>query len=147
MRVRYSRISPGAATNRQPGRKTCEFTVGSSEVFSTLSLGVVGMAPGDRKQLTLQPLEAYGAVRPKLIRHVPRARFPEHLVLHVGKRLAAVQGIAGRRRRVTVVEIGPETVTVDGNHPLAGRVIELEVKLIAIDSSANGNGSTPPSGS
>ena len=145
VRVRYCRLAaPEAAPRRQPSVKTCEFTVGGSEVFPSLSLGVVGMAPGDQKRFTLQPLEGYGTVRPKLIRQVPRARFPEHLKLHVGKRLAAVQGIAGRRRRFTVIEIGPETVTVDGNHPLAGQVIELEVKLISIDSHANGNGCKPP---
>jgi FKBP-type peptidyl-prolyl cis-trans isomerase 2 len=144
VRVQYSRIpAPGAALKREPSVKTCEFTVGGREVFPTLSLGVVGMAPGDQKRFTLQPLEGYGTVRPKLVRRIPRARFPEHLVLHVGKRLAAVHGIFGRRRRVTVVKIGPDSVTVDGNHPLAGQVIELDVMLISVDSSADANRSKP----
>ena len=46
---------------------------------------------------------------------------------------------SGRRQRVRVVEINPDSVTVDGNHPLAGKVIELEVNLISLDSSANAN--------
>jgi FKBP-type peptidyl-prolyl cis-trans isomerase 2 len=117
--------------------------VGSRDVFRTLSLGVVGMAPGDQKRLTLQPQEAYGAVKSKLIRQIPRARFPKHLVLQVGKRLTAVQKLARRRRRVTVVEINDDSVIVDGNHPLAGKVIEMDVRLISLDSSSDATRSKP----
>lgn len=137
VRVQYSRLLPGAAARRTQS-ETCVFMVGSRDVFPTLSLGVVGMAAGDHKQLSLPPAEAYGPVHPKLIRQIPRARFPKHLILQVGKRLTAIQKLARRRRRVTVVEINADSVTVDGNHPLAGKVIELEVRLLAILASANG---------
>jgi len=140
VRIEYCRVPQrGATRNKASGRKTCEFTVGSKEVFPSLSLGVVGMAPGDQKQLTLQPHEAYGAVKPTLIRHIPRQRFPQHIALQVGKQLTAFVAASGRRRRVRIVEINGESVTVDGNHPLAGQVIELEVNLISVDSSANAN--------
>jgi FKBP-type peptidyl-prolyl cis-trans isomerase 2 len=56
--------------------------------------------------------------------------------LKVGKRLTAVQRVAGRRQRVTVVEIRSDSVIVDGNHPLAGMVIELEVMLVSLGSSS-----------
>lgn len=144
VRIQYHRLrDQNVAGVKARGRNTCEFTVGSREVFTALSLGVVGMAPGDRKQLTLQPLEAYGKLQPKLVRQVPRERFPKHLDLQVGKRLTATRGIAGRRRRVTVVEIKADSVIVDGNHPLAGQVIKLEVCLISLDSSANANRTKP----
>ena len=144
VRIQYCRVTQrGAARNKTSGRKTCEFTVGSKEVFSTLSLGVVGMAPGDRKQLTLQPHEAYGAVQSKLIKQIPRQRFPQHIALKIGKQLTAFVAASGRRRRVRIVEINGESVTVDGNHPLAGQVIELEVNLISLDSSASANKRKP----
>jgi peptidylprolyl isomerase len=144
VRVQYSRVPEnGADVSKRRVPKTCEFTVGSKEVLPSLSRGVVGMAPGDRKQLTLQPLEAYGAVQPKLIRQIPRRRFPQHLALKVGKRLTAFFSASGRRQRVRVVEIHSDSVTVDGNHPLAGKVIELEVKLISVNSSSNANKRKP----
>jgi FKBP-type peptidyl-prolyl cis-trans isomerase 2 len=144
VRVEFSRLVNHCAAAGKPRKsKTCEFTVGSSEVFASLSLGVVGMAPGDRKRLTLQPAEAYGDVQPRLLRLIPRSRFPKHLKLQVGKRLTAVHGLAGRRRRVTVVEINSDSVVVDGNHPLAGKVVVLEVNLISLDSSADANVSKP----
>lgn len=138
VKVQYLQLPPAAATERRKKPKTLVFLVGSRDVFPTLSQGVVGMAPGDRKQLSLPPADAYGAVQSKLIVKIPRARFPQELVLEVGKRLSAVQGLARRRRRVTVVEITADYVIVDGNHPLAGKVIELEVQLMAVNSSGNG---------
>ena len=144
VRVEYVRTPEiVATTNKERATKTCEFTVGSREVFRSLSLGVVGMAPGDRKDLKLQPREAYGKVKRKLIRQVPRDRFPKHIQLRVGKRLTAIEAGSGRRRRVRVVKINPNSVMLDGNHPLAGKVVELEICLISIDSSSDANRSKP----
>jgi peptidylprolyl isomerase len=147
VQIQYFRTPEHAeVTDRPDGRKTCDFTVGGSEVFPTLSFGVVGMTPGRRKRLTLQPKEAYGKVQPSLIREIPRSRFPKHLVLQVGQRLTAVHGNAGRRRRVTVVGIKLDSVLVDGNHPLAGKAIELDVlliSLVSLGSSSNADQSHP----
>jgi FKBP-type peptidyl-prolyl cis-trans isomerase 2 len=144
VRIQYSRVREcGAPLSKGQSPLTCEFIVGGKEVFPSLSLGVVGMAPGDKKQLTLQPQEAYGPVQTKLIRQIPRARFAGHIALQVGKRLTAFVASSGRRQRVRVVKVQPDTVTVDGNHPLAGKVIELEVNLISVDSSSNANKRKP----
>ena len=144
VRIEYARIVDQCPPASQPRKSNrCEFTVGGKEVFASLSLGVVGMAPGDRKRLTLQPAEAYGDVQPKLLRLIPRTKFPKHLKLQIGKRLTAVHGLAGRRRRVTVVKITRDSVLVDGNHPLAGKVVVLEVNLLTVDSSADANRSQP----
>src|SRR6185369_11720606 len=91
VRVQYSRLPQrAAAPGASHGQKTLEFIVGSKDVSPALRLAVVGMAPGDRRQITLQPQEAYGAVKRKLIRQIPRDRFPEHIALKVGKRLTAL---------------------------------------------------------
>jgi peptidylprolyl isomerase len=140
VRVEYVRTPEiVATTNKARATKTCEFTVGSREVFRSLSLAVVGMAPGDRKDLKLQPREAYGKVKPKLIRRIPRSRFPKHIELRVGKRLTAIEAASGRRRCVRVMKIGADSVLLDGNHPLAGKVVEMEICLLSIESSAAAN--------
>ena len=144
VRIQYARVPKSAGQkNRSHSSKTCEFTVGSNEVFPGLSLGVVGMRPGDHKRFTFQPNEAYGAVKSKLIRQIPLQRFPQNIALKVGKRLTAFVASSGRRERVRVVKINSDSVTVDGNHPLAGKVIELEVNLISLDSSPNANKQKP----
>ena len=136
VRVQYFAPPKRGETAKRPGRTVLEFTVGSGEVIPGISLGVVGMAKGERKKLVLQPQDAYGIVRRQLIKEFPRARFPG-LELRVGKRLATVNA-SGKRRRVKVLEIKPNSVVVDANHPLAGRVLKVEIRLISLQqSSAN----------
>ena len=137
VRVQYlGLLKDGTAAERHRRRQVLEFTVGSKEVIAGISLGVVGMAKGEQKRLTLEPKDAYGAVRRKLIREIPRQRFPTHLDLRVGKRLTSIGVNSGRRRRVQVVEIKRDTVVVDGNHPLAGKVLEVEFQLVSLASSS-----------
>jgi peptidylprolyl isomerase len=140
VRIQYCRLPEQAGTlGGTEHQRTLEFTVGGREVFRSLSVGVIGMAPGERRQFKLQPHEGYGAVKRKLVRQVPRKRIPGHIELYIGKRLTIARGIVGLPRRVTVVEIRPDAVIVDGNHPLAGKAIDLEVYLLSLDSSSNAN--------
>src|SRR5207244_9855198 len=116
---------------------TLEFAGRAPDTIPELSVWLVGMIQGQNKRVTLQPSEAYGAIQPKLIREIPRRRFPKHLALKVGQRFTTIDKTSGRRRRVTVVEVKPHSVVVDGNHPLAGKVVELDVVLVSVGSSSN----------
>ena len=134
VRVQYLGLrTAGRGSGRPHKREVLEFTVGSTEVMPGISFGVLGMAEGEQKRLTLQPQDAYGAVQRKLIKEVSRQRFPSNLNLHAGKRLTATGVISGRKRFVEVVEVKSETVVVDGNHPLAGEVLEVEIQLLSLD--------------
>jgi len=144
VRIHYARIhEPAAPDGTPPGHKEREFTVGANNVTPTISLGVVGMVQGEHKRFALQPRESHGEVNAKLIKEIPRKRIPKALSLEVGKRLTAVQRITGRRRVVRVIEVRPNSVIVDGNHPLAGKVIELDVTLVSVDSSPEANRTKP----
>src|SRR5437660_577346 len=94
VRVHFSKLSAATGKLRRP--EVLEFTVGSKEVIPGLSEGVVGMARGEKKRLTLDPQDAYGSVRRDLFKEVPRGKFPATLALSVGKRLTAVGVVSGR---------------------------------------------------
>ena len=144
VRVQFARVrnqENGATKSR--AAKVREFTVGGRDVMPGLSLGVVGMVPGEQKRFTLQPSEAFGLVQPGLMKEIPRGNFPKRLTLRVGKRLTALSKWSGRRRHVRIVEIRPKSVVVDGNHALAGVVVELDVLLISVDASADANRTEP----
>jgi FKBP-type peptidyl-prolyl cis-trans isomerase 2 len=144
VRVKCRRVLNAAAEDLKPNKaKTFEFTVGSREVTHGLSRGVTGMAPGERKRLSLQPNEAYGPVQPCLIREIPRRRLSDRIVVTVGQRLTHFEPVSGIRERMRVVEIKDDVLIVDSNHPLAGQVIELDVLLISVDPSAHANESRP----
>jgi FKBP-type peptidyl-prolyl cis-trans isomerase 2 len=144
VRIQYSRVpKSGTTSTKPPAQKVLEFTVGGNKVMPGLSLGITGMAQGEQKHFSLQPADAYGDVKPRLIRQIPRHRLPKNLTLRVGMHLSAMDRSLGRRRRVRVVQIKPDSVLVDANHPLAGKVIELDVCLISLDSSTEANRSKP----
>ena len=105
------------------------------------------MVEGERKQMTLLPQDAFGEFRPQLIQEIPRSRLPSDVVLKVGKRLTTIGVKSGRRRKVKIVELTSTTVVVDGNHPLAGKTVEVEFQLLVHDTSANGAGLIRESGS
>jgi len=133
VQINYHRVpTPGIAT----AEKTCEFTVGGSEIVASISTGVIGMNPGERKQLTLPPTEAFGAVQAKLIRQIPRKHFPQKMALKVGKRLTAVNSTTGLRQRVTILEVTAESVRVDGNHLLAGQEVVVDVTMVSVASAS-----------
>jgi peptidylprolyl isomerase len=137
VRVQYLGLrEDGVAVERCRGRKVLEFTVGGNEVIPGISFGVLGMAEGEQKRLTLQPKDAYGPVETKLIKEVSRQRFPAHLKLRVGQRLTATGVKSGRRRQVSVAELRLHTVVVDGNHPLAGEILEVELQVVSLNSSS-----------
>jgi FKBP-type peptidyl-prolyl cis-trans isomerase 2 len=144
VRVQYCR-APCQPSSSPNGSDTnvLEFTAGSSSVLAGISTGVVGMVPGEQKHFTLQPSEAYGPIQPELIREIPRDQFPRRLSLRVGRPLAATSIEMKRGRRLRVIEIRPQSVIVDGNHRLAGQVVELEVLLISVDLSSEANRSEP----
>lgn len=142
VRVQCTRMLASPRATARPA-KEFEFVIGSPAVMPGLSMGVVGMKQGDQKRLKLQPKEAYRSVRDRLIREVPRESFPPRLSVRVGKRLTAKLRTTGQRQVVRIVQIRPDSVIVDGNHPLAGKVVTLEVRVISVDSSANANRSNP----
>jgi FKBP-type peptidyl-prolyl cis-trans isomerase 2 len=82
-------------------------------------------------------------VLPASLHKIPRQRFPRTLNLCVGKWLSSRATDSDRRRRVQVVEIKPAAVVVDGNHPLAGKVLEVEVQLVSLHSPAGDGQDTP----
>jgi FKBP-type peptidyl-prolyl cis-trans isomerase SlyD len=92
---------------------------GYGGIFPKVEEALEGREAGHEVALTLEPEDAFGEYDAELLRVEPRARFPE--VVEVGMRF---EGIPGEREGealiYTITDITPESVVVDGNHPLAG---------------------------
>lgn len=131
VRVEYSgHFKDEKSVLQRLAREISEFTVGRREVMPGIDKGVVGMLEGERKQMTLSPQDAFGEFRPNRIQEIARERLPSDVVLKVGKRLTTIGVKSGRRQKVRIVELTPTTVVVDGNHPLAGKTIEVDLQLL-----------------
>lgn len=112
-------------------RDPLEFTVGEGKTIEGLEEGVVGMEPGDTKELTLTPDKAFGDRDEDMVRAIERTQIPEEIDLAVGMPLQ-VQSPEGETYMVMVVDLDEETVTLDGNHPLAGLTLTFEIELVEV---------------
>ena len=104
-----------------------EFVMGKGQLIPGLAKQIVGMEAGEEATITVPAAEAYGERDDSAIQELPKEQF-EGIDLQKGMQLYG-QGQQGETIQVTVVDFNDETVTVDFNHPLAGKDLEFKVKI------------------
>jgi FKBP-type peptidyl-prolyl cis-trans isomerase 2 len=107
-----------------------EFQVGAQQVIEGFEKAIVTMGLNEEKEVTLQPEDAYGPYEDDMKREIPRDRMPAE-GLEVGMTLMATMP-NGMPIPVTIAEMNEKTVTIDLNHPLAGKVLNFKLKLVEI---------------
>jgi len=108
------------------------FVLGENEVLPGLEIAVEGMQVGDQKTVTIPPEQGYGVRQPELVEQVALNVLPEDLDLRVGGKLE-VSAEDGTVFQLLIVRKDSDTVTLDANHPLAGRSLTLQIELVSID--------------
>jgi FKBP-type peptidyl-prolyl cis-trans isomerase SlyD len=112
-----------------------EFLVGGRDLLAKIEEALQGHEPGDRVDLHLEPEDAFGDYDEKLVFLEPRDVFPKELeegVTFEGMPPGASSQDAPSDVIYTVTEIYPEHVVLDGNHPLAGIALRLQLKVEAV---------------
>ena len=130
--VHYTgKLANGEVFDSSKDRDPLEFTLGNKKLLGGFEEGVVGMKPGETKSLTLNPEQAFGDRREDLVLELPKNEFPQHITPSVGLQLE-VNNASGAKLMVVITEVGDDSVTLDGNHPLAGQTIVFDIELIEI---------------
>ncbi|NBD28643.1 MAG: peptidylprolyl isomerase [Alphaproteobacteria bacterium] len=124
-------LTSGETFDSSEGREPLEFTVGSGQIIPGLDNAVPGMTVGDKKTVEVPCAEAYGDADPNARQAVPREQVPPEIPLEMGMQLQ-MQSPDGQAIPVTVVELTDEEVTLDANHPLAGKDLNFEIELVEI---------------
>jgi FKBP-type peptidyl-prolyl cis-trans isomerase SlyD len=116
------------------GAEPLIYLQGSHQIVPGLEKALEGMKVGDIKQVTVKPEEGYGTVRAEAFLEIEKERVPQD-ARQVG---AQIQGRAGNGQvvRARVAEIKDQTVILDFNHPLAGKTLYFEVKILSIQPAA-----------
>ncbi|MEK6963995.1 MAG: peptidylprolyl isomerase [Nanoarchaeota archaeon] len=108
------------------------FEVGSGQIIKGFDDAVMGMEKGQEKMIEIKSLEAYGDVNPELVRKIPKEHVPNHDQIKPG--MALVFGTPdGQQFPARIVEMSDTEVTVDLNHPLAGKTLTFKIKIVAIE--------------
>ena len=130
VRVTYvGRFADGTVFDSSEGNDPLEFTVGAGEVIAGFDQAVTGLVPGESRTVAIPPEQGYGLHLPEMMIDVGRSQIPEAHLLAVGNFLE-VGTPDGARFEMRVVELTATTVKLDGNHPLAGKVLHFDVSLL-----------------
>ncbi len=109
-----------------------EFTVGDEAVKNIFTRLVLGMEEGDSRTVILSPEDAFGPYNPDFVIEVARSKFPPDAPLEKGVRMEVQSDPGGMPIEVSITKVTPQTVTLDGNHPLAGKKITMAIQLLEI---------------
>ncbi len=110
--------------------ETLNFEVGSGKLLPAFNEAVVGMKEGDTKKVSLEAEHAYGPVDPNAFQDVPRAQFGDDFVFEVGGMIRGQTPTGPFLARIH--EIQEENITLDFNHPLAGKNLNFEIEMVSI---------------
>ena len=131
VRIHYTgTLNDGTQFDSSAGRDPLEFETGSGMVIPGFDSAVRDMLIGGKKTVTIPAAEAYGEAREEMIGDIPKDQFPPEMELSVGMPLQMMgpQGPLG----VIIKEIKEDAVTIDDNHPMAGKDLTFELELVEI---------------
>ena len=108
-----------------------EFTLGQGRLIKGFEAAVTGMAVGETETVTIPPEEAYGLSNNDLVRKIARAQFPSQIEAKVGSYVSTKHPDGGMLEAV-ITKVTEDAVTLDANHPLAGKALTFELELVDI---------------
>ncbi len=131
--VHYTgKLEDGTVFDTSDGRDPLQFTVGGAQIIPGFEQAVIGMNAGEAKTVTIPSDQAYGPHHDDLLLVVERNQIPPHMTPEVGQRLEIRQA-DDQAIPVTVTKISDVNVTLDANHPLAGKDLIFDLQLVEIN--------------
>ena len=132
VRFHYTtKLEGGAELDSSRSGDPMEVTLGEGKIIAGLESALVGMAAGDAKTVKIHAEQAYGPHHAEFVRVIDRSMIPPNIDLVVGKVLQAGAS-EDEQINLTITEVAEETVTLDANHPLAGKDLVFDVEIIEI---------------
>jgi len=132
VKVHYTgKLDDGTIFDTSADREPLQFTIGEGQLIPDFEQAVVGMDPGESKTVQIPSDKAYGPHHEEMVMIVNRTEFPEDIEPKVDQRLQVRQE-DGQSFAVTVTVVSESSVTLDANHPLAGKDLTFDIQLAEI---------------
>ena len=132
VKVHYTgKLDDGTVFDSSLEREPLQFTIGEGQLIPDFEEGVVGLSPDESKTVNIPADKAYGPHHEEMIMEVSRDQFPKDLEPRVDQRLQVSQP-DGQSFVVLVTGVSETSVTLDGNHPLAGKDLAFDIQLVEI---------------
>ena len=124
-------FSDGKVFDSSEGRDPLAFGLGAGQVIPGFEKAVEGMEVGEKKTVTIKSEDAYGPVRPEMSQEVPRDQLPKDQEPKVGMHLV-MQTPEGMQVPARIAKVAEDKVTIDLNHPLAGKDLTFDIELVKV---------------
>lgn len=130
VRLNYTLRVDGKVLDSTEGKEPLVYIQGDGQFLRGFESGMEGLRAGDKREFKVPPKDGYGELDKSAVINVPLAAFPATKGLKPGD---IVQGMQGKRPvRARIVRVGPNDITLDFNHPLAGKTLEFSVQVIEV---------------
>jgi len=132
VKVHYTgTLESGEVFDTSKEREPLEFKLGEGQLIPGFENAVIGMSEGESTQVDIPSDEAYGEAREDLVINVPKDQLPEDVEPQIGMQLQVNQP-NGQPIPVRIIEVGETELTLDANHPLAGKDLSFDIELIEV---------------
>tara|TARA_R110002096_G_scaffold86990_3_gene199790 strand:- start:17189 stop:17617 length:429 start_codon:yes stop_codon:yes gene_type:complete len=132
VKVHYTgQLEDGSVFDSSVQREPLEFTLGQGQLIPGFEKAVVGLKVGDSTTANIPSAEAYGDPNPQMIIEVEKSQLPADLEPEVGVQLQLNQP-DGQVIPVQITNVEGDNVTIDANHPLAGKDLTFNIELVEI---------------
>lgn len=129
--INYTLTVDGEVVDQSEGREPLSFEHGAGQIIPGLEEKILGMKKGDKKKVQVAPEKAYGERQEEAVQKVPLTAFEETKELKVGD---IVKGqVEDQQFQAVIIELGDAEVTLDMNHPLAGKTLHFDIEVVSVE--------------
>lgn len=131
VQINYTLTVDGDVVDSSEGREPLSYTQGQGQIIPGLEKELVGLSIGDEKSVTVSPEEGYGVIDPQAFIEVPKDQLAPDVVPTIGQILRGNDN-NGQPFQAAISKIDDKMVTLNLNHPLAGKTLTFQVKVVDI---------------
>ncbi len=129
--LEYTLTVDGEMVDSSEAHGPIDFIQGQGQIIPGLEKELYGMAVGESKEVVVSPEDGYGQPNPEAFMDVPKSEFPPEIPLEPGVGIQ-LRDPSGQVFDAFIEEVGEETVRLNFNHPLAGKELHFNVKVVGI---------------
>ncbi|MEA2100975.1 MAG: peptidylprolyl isomerase [Thermodesulfobacteriota bacterium] len=133
VKVHYTgKLTDGTVFDKSEEEKPLEFTVGNGQVIPGFDKAVTGMELDEEKDITIAAQDSYGEREDSLVGDIPKTSLPEGFEPEKDM-MINMQDKSGKTMPGIITALNEDSITIDLNHPLAGKDLSFNIKVVGIE--------------
>lgn len=131
--IQYELTVGGEVVDSSEERGPLNYEQGRGQIIRGLEVALEGKEVGDEFEIDISPEDAYGIRDERAIQEVPRTALPDTISPEEGMALQ-VKTPTGQVFQAVIIEVKPDLIIIDFNHPLAGKILRFKIHVLKVDS-------------